>query len=659
MTTYTLAGYSFSIAGGNLDLTGESTLSLFVPEGGATTFSYTVNGDLPLIETSSIEGSYLMLDNETFPFLSDVFLMDLIWSDNGQTRHTTMLAMDVIEEHYSGSTYYTGESQFFYLDGYAFPTFNSSQQMIDFINSFTAVNIAASPYAPGQNIALTTLFDTASENDTVLGTSGDDYIDTGSGDDEIYFESKGSGAAYSGGNDTLIGGAGDDSFYLDNVNATVDGGEGTDQIVVADGGGEIFVNYAGVSGQNALRITNANASDSEMHVTNVEHVLTQSVGPVYVRGNDADNVFGISEQPHVLEYNGGGGEDLFDLAPAHDGVFSYTDMTLERFLNRTNIQGSVSSVTFHDITSDFNWAVLNDVEWIRFYDQTISVADLFEMAGNAEGATYTTAGNDTISASDSDFGARFAGQGGDDQIFGGEWEDALDGGGGADTLNGNAGDDRLLGGAGTDVLIGGVGDDTLYGGIEPVFYEGIDPLYSGGAYDLSDTLYAGEGNDSLDGGYGNDELRGDAGNDTIVGGFGADTVIGGTGDDVMTGQAWSDLMFGGDGDDFINGGFGSDRVNGGAGADRFYHLGIADHGSDWIQDYEAGDGDVLVFGDSTASVDDFQVNFAETANAGIAGIEEAFVIYRPTGQIVWALVDGGDQDEITLRIAGVDYDLLA
>ena len=53
-----------------------------------------------------------------------------------------------------------------------------------------------------------------------------------------------------------------------------------------------------------------------------------------------------------------------------------------------------------------------------------------------------------------------------------------------------------------------------------------------------------------------------------------------------------------------------------------------------------------------------QVNFSETANAGTAGVEEAFVIYRPTGQIVWALVDGADHDEITLRIDGVDYDLL-
>ena len=218
-------------------------------------------------------------------------------------------------------------------------------------------------------------------------------------------------------------------------------------------------------------------------------------------------------------------------------------------------------------------------------------------------------------------------------------------GSGNDTVTGNEADNMIDGGNGRDTLIGGEGNDTLLGGTD--------------VGDLSDALYAGAGNDSLDGGYGNDELRGDAGNDTIVGGFGADSVYGGTGDDVLTGQALSDLMFGGDGSDFINGGFGYDRVNGGAGADRFFHLGVADHGSDWIQDYDASQGDVLVFGDVAAGVEDFQVNFTETTNAGTAGVDEAFVIYRPTDQILWALVDGGAQDEIVLRIDGVDYDLLA
>jgi hypothetical protein len=40
-------------------------------------------------------------------------------------------------------------------------------------------------------------------------------------------------------------------------------------------------------------------------------------------------------------------------------------------------------------------------------------------------------------------------------------------------------------------------------------------------------------------------------------------------------------------------------------------------------------------------------------------MSEAFVRYIPTGQILWALVDGGAQDEINIQIGGQAYDLLA
>ncbi len=252
-----------------------------------------------------------------------------------------------------------------------------------------------------------------------------------------------------------------------------------------------------------------------------------------------------------------------------------------------------------------------------------------------------TTGNDTYTATQ--FGDRLTGNGGGDRLFGAGGDDFIFGGGGADRLFGDDGDDELRGGDGTDTLAGGDGNDRIYGGTTEA--------------DLRDVIYGGNGNDLIDGGYGNDELRGDAGLDTITGGAGADTVIGGDGDDVLTGQAWSDMIYGGSGDDFINGGFGYDRLNGGAGADRFFHLGIADHGSDWIQDFRAAEGDRLVFGGSAAR-SDFQVNFTETANAGTAGVEEAFVVYRPTGQIVWALVDGAAEDSLVLRLSGVEYDLL-
>ncbi|MEF3047818.1 calcium-binding protein [Pseudotabrizicola sp. L79] len=224
---------------------------------------------------------------------------------------------------------------------------------------------------------------------------------------------------------------------------------------------------------------------------------------------------------------------------------------------------------------------------------------------------------------------------------------------GALTLVGTPGADRLIGGPGNDTISGLDGPDTLNG------LGGDDFIYGGSsAADLRDVIYGGDGNDTIDGGFGNDELNGGAGNDTINGGFGSDTLIGNDGDDIFLGAGGSDLIFGNDGNDFVNGGFGYDRVNGGAGADTFFHVGVADHGSDWIQDYNAAEGDVLLTAIAGATRSQFQVNIANTPGAGDAGVAEAFVIYRPTGQILYALVDGAGQDSINLSIGGQVFDLL-
>ena len=270
----------------------------------------------------------------------------------------------------------------------------------------------------------------------------------------------------------------------------------------------------------------------------------------------------------------------------------------------------------------------------------------------------------TVTVSSRRLGVETTGDDGDEDIPGGRGDDRLDGGGGADTIDAGDGDDVVIGGAGDDVLMGGDGSDRINGG------DGAD-IVAGGASedDLADTIYGGDGDDSIDGGYGNDQIFGMGGNDTIAGGFGADELQGQDGDDVITGSAFGDIVFGNAGNDFVNGGFGHDLINGGTGADKFFHTGgtaeqMEGHGSDWVQDYSATEGDVLVFG-GTARADQFQVNFTHTANketgerSGDDDVQEAFVIYRPTGQILWALVDGGGEASINLQIGADTFDLLA
>jgi serralysin len=240
-------------------------------------------------------------------------------------------------------------------------------------------------------------------------------------------------------------------------------------------------------------------------------------------------------------------------------------------------------------------------------------------------------------------GLALTGSSGADLLTGSAYDDLLESGLGNDVLRGDDGNDTLYGGDGSDTLNGGSGDDFLFAGVTTA--------------DLRDVIYGGDGNDRIDAGYGNDLTYGGAGNDSIEGGFGVDTLYGQDGNDLLSGSAFSDLIFGGAGDDFLNGGFGHDRLNGGSGADRFFHLGILNHGSDWIQDYAAAESDVLVCSITTAQRNDFQVNLAETPRAGTTGVQEAFVIYRPTGQVLWALVDGAAQDHINLTCGGHIFDL--
>ncbi len=311
------------------------------------------------------------------------------------------------------------------------------------------------------------------------------------------------------------------------------------------------------------------------------------------------------------------------------------------------------TLTTSDQTIDLNQGAFSSVGGLSL-NLSIVPGTVIENAAGGTGNDHLI-GNAVANALDGGAGNdTLTGGQGNDTLAGGEGQDSLTGGLGDDSIDGGTGNDRLRGDAGADILSGGDGTDTLIAG------SGDDQVRAGSTEsDLRDIVYGGDGNDDIDGGYGNDSLRGDAGNDTITGGFGVDLIIGGADDDVLTGGAWSDAIFGGDGDDFINGGFGFDRLNGGAGADRFFHFGVKGHGSDWIQDYDATEGDLLVYGGGASAATDFLAQRANTANAGDAGTDEIFVTYIPSGNILWALVDGASQSSIDLKVGDLVFDLLA
>ncbi len=319
-------------------------------------------------------------------------------------------------------------------------------------------------------------------------------------------------------------------------------------------------------------------------------------------------------------------------------------------LSATDPEGAALSFALTDSAGGRFALSGNQLQTARTLDfETASTHEITIEARDASGLVTSRTFTVDVINDTGDSSVTLTGDAGPNALSGTPDNDTISGGAGNDTINGLAGNDTLRGDTGTDSLIGGDGDDLIIGGATED--------------DMRDNIYGGTGNDTLRGGHGNDELRGDAGDDVLSGGFGSDTVIGGTGNDSITGSALGDLLFGSDGNDFINGGFGYDRINGGDGADAFFHIGIFDHGTDFVQDYDKSEGDVLMSGVAGATVDDFQINYAVRERSGDPDIAEAFVIYRPTEQIMWALIDGrgttgpAAPTGVTMQLGGETFDL--
>ena len=403
-----------------------------------------------------------------------------------------------------------------------------------------------------------------------------------------------------------------------------------------------------VEGTNTVKIgvadTGDSILDSGLFVSNLIGTTATGTGVfVPVAGTAGDDTLQGSDSPEVFNTGGGNnvvmpglGNDVINLGGGQDTIVGSLDE-----LNGDNIGGNIGPVIAlellglalgPDAFSFLNGSTIVEVD----ADGDGVVDGTFTIQTPLESTTI----NVTNDGTDTFLEVLNAAATGGQSITGTPGDDSLAGGDGNDTINGGDGLDTLIGGAGNDSLVGGTSVN-----------------------DLRDLLFGGDGDDTLDGGYGNDELRGDAGNDILRGGFGVDNLFGGTGDDNINGAAFSDLVFGGAGNDTVNGGFGFDRINGGDGADTFFHLGVPDHGSDWIQDFSHAEGDVLFFGQAGATADDFQVNFGVTGAAGSADVDEAFVVYTggDAPLIVWALVDGAGQTSLNLQIAGADgtFDLLA
>lgn len=531
-------------------------------------------------------------------------------------------------------------------------------------------------------------------NDVLSGDEGNDTLEGGDGDDTL---------DGGDGRDVLQGGAGDDLMHNSDGNDMFDGGEGTDRARFNLSFSDVSISY-----NDGIVVTSALGVDTfrntEVFVFNDRFIGAQEMFDLSLNGTptsllpstvvvneglinlDLSQYFADPESD-ALTYIVRGLPAGLSLDPATGiitGTLPATSESIEFSMTVTDVIGNsvsssarlrVESVAAVNILPTGAVAISGELRVGQTLTASTTVADadgidtgtvVFQWLRNgveisgATGETYVLGADDlgqTLTVAE-----RFTDLLGTPEEVLSAATAAIDpaivvGPVGVE-LVGTAGADRLVGGDGDDTLIGLDGPDTLIGGDGDDFIFGSNNTGPDSESDLRDVVFAGNGNDSVLGGYGNDELRGDAGNDTLEGGYGADTMIGGTGDDFLTGSAWGDVLVGGDGNDFINGGFGYDRTNGGLGADRFFHNGNAGHGSDWIQDFDSGQGDVLQYGGGAATAADFLVQRAFTVNAGDALVQEVFVTHIPSGNLLWALVDGGAQTSLNVLASGTTFDLL-
>lgn len=545
-------------------------------------------------------------------------------------------------------------------------------------------------------------------DDRLEGRGGNDLLDGRDGDDELRGED---------GNDTLLGAAGDDDLNGHAGNDSLNGGTGNDYMeggagndtldasadptgfgdyirpglgantilgsqtlyqVAQDG---IDISYSDVSGVGGLTITvgaNGGGTVTSGIVGRVNDTFTwthffqgsQDADRIIVNGTSGDNFEGFS---------GYAGNDTIDGGTGYDDV----DYRSEAREHADTARGVVVNLaTGVAIDTYGNTDTLRNIEGVRgtAFADTVTAINLADAYASFRGYAGADVFNGTVLGYERADYSRDTDDGGNagiradlaagtvidgfgntdrvtaiDEVRGTRFDDTMSAVGTASAIQfrGEGGNDRLSGGTGADDLYGGDGADTLNAG------SGDDFIFGGSTdADLRDLVFGGDGRDSVDGGAGNDELNGGNGNDTLIGGLGSDTIVGNADNDLLAGSGGGDIMSGNAGNDTLNGGFGFDRLNGGLGADSFFHQGVLDHGSDFVQDYNASEGDVLTVGIAGATASQFQVNRVFTPGAGSATVQEAFVIYRPTGQILWQLIDGGDDTQINLQIGGQLFDLV-
>ncbi len=243
-------------------------------------------------------------------------------------------------------------------------------------------------------------------NDTLWGYGGDDRLDGGYGNDFLY------GGL---GNDTLLGGTGNDYLHGEMGNDVLVGGLATDRF--------IFRNVAEFLGDRVDGVWEVDSNDRLYFITDAP-----------------STTFSLANAGSISNI------DRIALCADVAGTLLILDANTPKTADN-NADGVAGDLRISYIDWDVDEApMLNDV-----------VID-----GRAVGATESLhiQGNGNFFES-----IRYGGFDGDDTMYGGAGSDTIEGGGGNDSILGGAGNDRLMGNDGNDTMVGGAGEDRFTTGL--------------------------------------------------------------------------------------------------------------------------------------------------------------------------------------------------